>query len=395
MPAAKPITWWTHLRAVAIAAGIALVAFGCGAGASTSTSKQEVVFGSTISLSGVTADYGLATRQGIELAINEYNSGTGKYHVKYVVYDDQTKPDVGLQLAQRLLFLDKAVVLLGGVNSGVALAQSQLVQSSEVPYIVIIGTAVDITRKYQDAPKNYTFRVSVPDDAQVQILFNYLKKHNITNIGVSDDSSGFGANAATLAATLAKGSGIRVAAGPIGYQAASPDLSPVLQQMRAAGVSMLMNFSSATDTATLLKDMAKIGWRVPIISTWALLAPSFMQVLGDPSLAAGTLATDSFTCDHSAAAKAFCDRAAKAYGKLIIPVATAQAYDATKMSLEALDRVGPNPQKIRDAIENLQDFQAVTSIPKHPYTKTNHEALGIEDAFLAVFDNKGNLSAAK
>jgi branched-chain amino acid transport system substrate-binding protein len=67
-------------------------------------------------------------------------------------------------------------------------------------------------------------------------------------------------------------------------------------------------------------------------------------------------------------------------------VATAQTYDGTRLVLRALDRVGPDPKKIRDALEEISDFsEAVTKMKPRPYTPDNHEALGRESGFLAIW----------
>ena len=51
------------------------------------------------------------------------------------------------------------------------------------------------------------------------------------------------------------------------------------------------------------------------------------------------------------------------------PVATAQTYDGARLVLRALDKVGPDPQKIRDALEEIDDFtEAVTKMKPHPFS---------------------------
>jgi branched-chain amino acid transport system substrate-binding protein len=70
------------------------------------------------------------------------------------------------------------------------------------------------------------------------------------------------------------------------------------------------------------------------------------------------------------------------------PVATAQTYDGARLLLRALDRVGPDPKKIRDALEEISDFtEAVTKMNPRPFTKDNHESLGRSSGFLAVWKN--------
>ena len=77
-----------------------------------------------------------------------------------------------------------------------------------------------------------------------------------------------------------------------------------------------------------------------------------------------------------------------------ITVATAQTYDGVRLLLRALDKVGPDPQKIRDALEEIDDFtEAVTKMKPHPFSHANHESLGRDTGFLAVWHD-GKLERA-
>ena len=59
-----------------------------------------------------------------------------------------------------------------------------------------------------------------------------------------------------------------------------------------------------------------------------------------------------------------------------------------RLVLRALDMVGPDPVKIRDALEQIDDFNdAVTQMKPHPFSKENHEALGRDSGFLAIWRN--------
>ena len=110
------------------------------------------------------------------------------------------------------------------------------------------------------------------------------------------------------------------------------------------------------------------------------------------------MAVTSYTPDHSANAKALhekVDRIFKDQGGDFHPVATAQTYDGVRLVLRALDKVGPDPQKIRDALEEIDDFtEAVTKMKPHPFSSQNHESLGRDTGFLAVWHD-GKLEHAE
>jgi hypothetical protein len=54
--------------------------------------------------------------------------------------------------------------------------------------------------------------------------------------------------------------------------------------------------------------------------------------------------------------------------------------------LRAIDAAGPNADEIRDALERIDGFQAVTTgVPRKPYSKDDHECLDQKDVFLGVW----------
>ncbi len=118
-------------------------------------------------------------------------------------------------------------------------------------------------------------------------------------------------------------------------------------------------------------------------STWGLIAQ--LPDDGGKAVVEWTITVASFAPDANDKAKAFHEAVVKEYGKDFFPVCTAQGYDAANLVLRALDKVGPDPKKIRDAIEGLTDFDGVTSIPKNPFSPSDHEAFGIKDGYLVIW----------
>jgi ABC-type branched-subunit amino acid transport system substrate-binding protein len=102
----------------------------------------------------------------------------------------------------------------------------------------------------------------------------------------------------------------------------------------------------------------------------------------------------SFTPDQSPAAADFHQKMLKAYNEDAFPITAAQAYDATKMMLQALSKSGPDSAKLRDAIEGLDGFKGVTAAPAKPFGPERHHSLEGKDLFPAVWKN-GELAKAQ
>ena len=350
----------------------------------------DLKIGFTFSLTGGTDDAGKGARIGAELALAEYNERGGYkgQKVETIIYDDETKPAKGVENVTRLITRDKVFAIVGPVNSGVALAIIDIAQKNQIPLMDTIATAEQIVQRYQNALKSYIFRVSLNDGIQTSIMIDYIKNRNYQRIGLMHDSTGWGQSGRDTALRLLKEANLNLVAGPEVFDQNDSDMTAQLTKMKDAKVDFIIAYSLSPAAVQIAKSMQKIGLKVPWTGTWALIAPNFLK-LGGKELIAGVMAVTSYTTDQSANAKALhekMERVFKDQGGDFYPVGTAQTYDGVRLVLRALDKVGPDPQKIRDALEEIDDFtEAVTKMKPHPFSRQNHESLGRDTGFLAVW----------
>ena len=125
--------------------GTASAPAGGGSGAVTG---DTILIGEVGSLTGSEATFGISTRNGIELAINEVNAAGGvkgkKLEVR--VYDDQSKPEEAANAVTRLINQDKVLLILGEVASSNSLAMADKAQAAKVPMITPSSTNPKVTR---------------------------------------------------------------------------------------------------------------------------------------------------------------------------------------------------------------------------------------------------------
>ena len=117
------------MRSKLIAVGIALV-FVVSAEAAN---KVKVGFIST--LSGPSAALGVDIRDGFQLAVKMNGGKLGGLPAEVLVGDDQFKPDVGRQIAEKYVRLDKVDFLTGFVFSNIMLAAVPVAFEARVIYV--------------------------------------------------------------------------------------------------------------------------------------------------------------------------------------------------------------------------------------------------------------------
>ncbi len=350
----------------------------------------DLKIGADFSLTGGTDDYGKAALMGFTLALKDYNAKGGYkgQKVESVVYDDETKPAKGVENVTRLITRDKVFGIVGPVNSGVALAIIDTAQRNEMPLMDTIATSEPIIERYKDAPKNYIYRVSLNDGIQTSFMVDHILAKKYKRVGLMHDSTGWGQSGRDTAIRLLKEAKVAIVAGPEVFDQNDSDMTAQLLKMKDAKADFIIAYSLGPAGAQISKSMQKVQLKTPWTGTWGLTAPNFIR-LGGKEGVEGVMAVTSYTTDHSENAKKFHARIEKEFkdqGGDFFPVATAQTYDGTRLMLHALDLAGPDAKKVRDALEEIGDFtQPVTKMKPHPFSKANHEALGRESGFLAIW----------
>ena len=335
---------------------------------------------------GHLGDYGQGNKQGIELAVKLYNEKGGYkgQKVNLIIYDTEGKPPKAVENTTRLITRDKCFALLGATSSGETLAIIDVAQNNEIPLLVPAPTAAEITQRHINQPKSYIFRVSFLDTYQISMILDYIQAKGFKNIVLLNATSGWGETAREDVLKGLAARNLKLAAPPERCNDTDSDMTSQLSKFKAANADFLIAMIYSPAAVQVVKSMEKINFRIPMASTWGLIAPNYLA-LGGKDIVEGTITVASFAPDANAKAKSFHELVVKEYGKDFFPVCTAQGFDAANLILRALDKVGPDPKKIRDAIEIMDDFEGVTSIPKKPFNPKSHEAYGPKDGFLVVW----------
>ncbi|MEH7379626.1 ABC transporter substrate-binding protein [Bacillus sp. JJ1533] len=362
-----------------------------------SSAKETFNVGLAISMSGGTALFGEGVKRGVELAIKEFNDDGGfeGQNANLVLYDDEAKPEKSVEVVQKLINQDNIVALIGPANSGNAMAHIQFTQEAKIPEVIPVATGTQITQEYKDADKNYIFRVAPLDGVQVSaILKELIDKQGLTKLGVIHDTEGYGQGGRE---DIVKQMKEVYNMEPTVISAFDPkelNLEPSIRDMNNAGVEAVIFYGLAPQSAKLLEARFNEGLDAPIYATWATGDPTVLNLVGD-LVKEDLFFVQSYTIDQNEAAKKFHEKVMETYGEDVFPIATAQGYDSAKLILDAIKKVGLDSEKIRDQIESFTDFEGVTAIKPAAFTKDNHEAFGIDEVFIAKYNDDLQIVAAE
>lgn len=112
--------------------------------AATAATAEDLVVGVPLPMTGYLGPIGVDQRRGIELAV-KHNSKVKERDLKVIFEDTQTKPDIALIKAQKLVYQDKAKVLAGLTASSDTLMVAGQATRLNVPLVTFYAQVNQIT----------------------------------------------------------------------------------------------------------------------------------------------------------------------------------------------------------------------------------------------------------
>src|SRR5947207_13248858 len=161
----------TRIRSVlAIGAALAIALLPLGSGPAAQ-GKGTIKVATQRPLSGGQAALGEGIKLGTQLAVEKFKGNLEKagFRVELVPYDDQAKPDVGVANAKNIIADKNIMVVIGHLNSGVAIPSSEVYKEDSLPMISPANTNEKVTdRGYPNVN-----RVCGRDDVQGAVGAEY------------------------------------------------------------------------------------------------------------------------------------------------------------------------------------------------------------------------------
>lgn len=330
--------------------GCCLLASGC------AKKSDEPVVGVYLALTGKQADFGITTRQGVELAAEEINrQGVNGKKLKFIFEDDRGDPAEARTAVTKLIDQDGAVAILGDVASKNSIAAGQVCQQRAIPMISPSSTNPRVT---QDRP--FVFRVCFIDPFQGYVMAKFasdnLKAH--TAAVLWDNSQDYSVGLAKVFRTEFPKMGGQIVA-EVNYQSDDQDFSSQLTRIRAANPDVIYVPGYYSEVALIARKARELGIKAPLLGGDGWTSPTLVQRSG------GAL-NGSFMSDHYSAesdkpvVKQFVE-AFKAKFHSEPNSLAALGYDATWILAEAMKRAGGFDAKaIRDQIAATKDYPGVT-----------------------------------
>jgi branched-chain amino acid transport system substrate-binding protein len=339
---------------------IILVSIAFLASCTGNTSDQpanEIVIGEFGSLTGTTATFGISTKNGIDMAVDEVNKAGGLLgkQVRVIVEDDQGKPEEAQTVVTKLITSDQVIAILGEVASSRTMAAAPVAQQNMIPMISPSSTNPKVTEI-----GDYIFRVCFIDPFQGLVMakfaINTLKLKNVAIL--RDIKNDYSVGLADVFVGNFKQMGGTIVADE-SYSEGDTDFSAQLTSIKSRNPQAIFLPGYYTEVGLVARQAKRLGLNVPLLGGDGWDSPKLIEI-GGADLDGSYFSNHYSVDDPSPAIQKFVGDYKTRYGA--VPDALAGlGYDSAMVLFDAIRRSNSTegPQ-IREAIAQTKDYSGVT-----------------------------------
>jgi branched-chain amino acid transport system substrate-binding protein len=260
----------------------------------------HIKVGLVVPQSGVYSVVGLDMKRAWELWLERHGGKLGKYEVTTVVADEGETPQTGVPAVQRLLQNDKVDVLVGVVNSGIALGVKDMVAEAKKLLIVANAGAGAITGA---ARSPYIWRTSFTNAQVASVMGKHLA--SLAAVGpvyVMAPDYAAGTEVIRGFKTTFEAGGGKIAGEAKPAFGKTQDYQPFLTALQASGAKATFCFFSGAEAVTFVKQYAQFGLstQIPLYGSGFLTEGSILAAQGDAALGIQTTLHYSTELDNPA-----------------------------------------------------------------------------------------------
>ena len=310
------------------------------------------------SLTGKDAAFGVATRKGVLLAIEEINAKGGVLGrpLSYLVEDIQSKQGESATAVKKLISRDKVVAVIGANASANSLEAAPICQNSKIPMMAISSTNPRVTEV-----GDYIFRICFIDPFQGAVLAKFaatsLKAKRVALLTAVNSPYSVGLSAVLRQDFTARGGEI---VAEQKYNEGEKDFRAQLTALRPLKPDVIAITGFYTEAALICLQARSLGIDVPFIGGDGWEAPQLIELGG--KAVEGTYYSTYFSAENDAPeVRAYTQRYLARWNNEVPEGVSALGYDAVYLIAAAMTKAGTTEgPKLRDAIAATKNFPGVT-----------------------------------
>lgn len=317
---------------------------------------EPVKIGVITTLSGGGAGLGVDMRDAFTLAMKQ----SGNKDVELVIEDDAQKPELAVQIAEKMIQSDKVDLMTGIIWSNLAMAVVPNTVAQDVIYLS--PNAGPSALAGANCNKNY-FNVAYQNDNFHEAMGQYANKDYKKTFILAPNYPA-GKDSLTGFKRYYKGE----LAGELYTQVGQTDYAAEIAQIRASGADSVFFFLPGGMGIAFMKQYAQSGVGIPVLGPSFSFSQDVLPAIGDAALGVKNSASWSKDLDNEAN-KAFVEAFQKEYNRLP-SIYAAQSWDTANLILSALSKASVKDKDAFRAALKAADFKSVRG--EFSFNTNNH-----------------------
>lgn len=305
----------------------------------------DIKVGMITTLSGGGAGLGIDVRDGFMLAVQQ----SGRTDIEVVIEDDQRKPDIAVQLADKMIQSERVDVMTGIIWSNLAMAVVPAAVNQGVIYLSPNAGPSPLAGR--GCHQNY-FNVAWQNDNLHEAAGAYANGAGYKNSFILAPNYPAGKDALTGYKRFFEGE----LAGELYTKLGQTDYAAEIAQIRASDADSVFFFLPGGMGISFLKQYQDSGVDLPVVGPAFSFDQGILQAVGDAAL--GVVNTSQWSKDlDNPANAAFVKSFEAAYGRLPSLYAS-QGFDTANLLISALDKAQPSDADAFRAALEAADFDS-------------------------------------
>ena len=318
-----------------IAGALAVAGVTMAGGAQAQYSGDVIRIGFITDMSGLYSDIdGQGGAEAIKMAIADMGGSINGKKIELLTADHQNKADVAVSKAREWFDTQGLDMLIGGTNSGTAIAMSKVAAEKKKPFLAVGPGSNRLTN--EDCTP-YTIHYAYDTVALAQVSGSQIVKNGGKSWYFLTADYAFGSSLEKDATDVVKANGGTVV-GSVRHPLSASDFSSFLLQAQSSKAQILGLANAGGDTINSIKAAKEFGITKTMKIASLLIFINDVHSLGLPT-AQGLLATDSWYWDKDADSRAWSKRY---FEKMKKEPSSLQAadYSVTSFYLNAVKAAG-------------------------------------------------------
>ncbi len=339
---------------------------GCGSSGEQGNQEEVYKIGAIFDITGPASSLGIPERDTallLEQQINA-NGGINGRKVEIIIEDNESNETKAVQAAKKLIEVDKVLAIVGPSTTGTSMAIIDTVQRSQIPMVSAAAGSAIVNPVDQ---RQWVFKSAQSDSVVVNKIIEYLVSTGVKRVAFLSMNNAFGDGGRSVFQEEAPQNGLEIIAMEK-FGATDNDMTPQLTKIKSSNPDAVVVWAIPPSASILTKNYRQLQIDIPLIHSHGIGNQTFIDLAEDAAnnviFPVGRLLVAEDLPDNDPQKNVLVDYAKAYETQFNQPRSTfgGHAHDAISLIVAAIEKAGDDPSKIRDELENIQNFAGISGI---------------------------------